>query len=69
MMPTPDILLEIAVAGVVIPWVTWVTVSIFNQRQELVLLKQTYSDLKNSVDRLITVFEKKNSNSRKIKIN
>lgn len=35
-----DQLLEIAVTMIGIPWTVWVSVSIFNQRQELALLKQ-----------------------------
>lgn len=30
---------ELAIGMVVIPWVCWVTVSLFNQRQELAILK------------------------------
>lgn len=35
-------LIEIGVGLVVIPWIAWVTSSIFSQRQELALLKNSY---------------------------
>jgi hypothetical protein len=39
-------LLEVIMAGIVVPWTVWVTVSIFQQRQELALLRQIFQLLK-----------------------
>lgn len=32
--------IEIMAGGIIIPWLIWVTSSLFNQRQEIALLKQ-----------------------------
>lgn len=40
---------EVVAAGIVIPYLIWITVSIFNQRQEIALLKQSHDDLKDII--------------------
>jgi hypothetical protein len=52
-MPT-NTLVKIVSDGlglILIPWVIWVTVSLFNQRQELALLRQIVTDLKILLER------------------
>jgi hypothetical protein len=39
-MPISHELVDIAIEFIAIPWCIWVTVSLFNQRQEVALLKQ-----------------------------
>lgn len=48
-----DLMIEIGLTLVVIPWCTFVTVSLFNQRQEIALLKLTHDELKNHMGTLV----------------
>lgn len=56
---------EIAIGFVVVPFVTWVTVSIFNQKQEIAIMKQNHEDLKEMIQTLIDIFKQQNKVSRK----
>lgn len=49
-------LVQIGFGMIIIPWACWCTVSIFNQRQELALMKQSHMDLKLTLDKILEVF-------------
>lgn len=51
--------IELGLSLIAIPWLVWVTVSIFNQRQEIALVKQTHDDMSRMMKVLIEVFGKK----------
>ena len=53
-----DLMVEIGVTLVVIPWCTFVTISLFNQRQEIALLKQTHDEMKFHMKALVAYFKK-----------
>lgn len=42
--------IQLALSMIIIPWVLWVSVSIFNQRQEIALLKQILASLEKRVN-------------------
>lgn len=51
-------LVEVLLSVILIPWVTWVSASIFNQRQEIALMKQTHDDMRVMTKELIHIFSK-----------
>lgn len=40
---TQEVIAEVFLGMIVIPWVVWITVNIFQVRQELALLKQIFA--------------------------
>lgn len=46
-----ELVLEIALSLIVVPWCIWVTVSIFQQKQETALLKQIFLYLKENLEK------------------
>ena len=49
------VVIEVVVAGIVLPWIIWVTTSLFNQRQNIALLQQ---ELKTTKEIYILLQEK-----------
>lgn len=55
-----DSLIQVSLGFIVIPWIVWVSTSIFKQKEELALFKQelerTHTSLRDSMNTLIDIF-------------
>lgn len=50
-------LTEMAIGSVAVPFAVWVTTSIFNQKTEIALMRQSHDSLKDLIETLITVLK------------
>jgi hypothetical protein len=60
-----ELIAEIGIGFIVVPWCAFITVSIFNQKQEIALMKKNHEDLKEMIQTLIDVFKHQTKVSRK----
>jgi hypothetical protein len=48
---------EILVGTIAIPWIVWTSTSIFSQKQEIALMRQSHDDIKRLIATLIDVLK------------
>ncbi len=55
-----SILIEVGLGLILVPWISWVTTSIFGHRQEIALIKQTHTEIRDSMKQMVKIMQMQN---------